>query len=76
MRILDCTKATSALSLAFGLAGLIATAGQGNQGYYLLLAPLNVGNHTLHFKGSLPVELAPYWTPSSVDITDHASVKR
>jgi hypothetical protein len=47
-----------------------------DQGYYLMLAPLSAGQHTLHFKGSMPATIPPYWTPFSVDVTYHITVER
>jgi hypothetical protein len=47
-----------------------------DQGYYLMLAPLSAGEHTIHLKGSMPVTIAPYWTPFSVDVTYHITVQR
>ncbi len=47
-----------------------------DQGYYLMLAPLSAGEHTIHFKGSMPATIDPYWTPFSVDVTYHITVQR
>ena len=32
-----------------------------DDGYYLILAPLSVGTHTIHWTSSLT--LVPYWNP-------------
>ena len=47
-----------------------------DQGYYLMLAPLSAGEHTIHFTGSMPATVAPYWTPFSVDVTYHITVQQ
>jgi hypothetical protein len=47
-----------------------------DQGYYLMLTPLSPGKHTIHFKGSMPATIDPYWTPFSLDVTYHITVKR
>lgn len=39
-----------------------------DEGYYLMLAPLNAGQHTIHFHGSLPT------LPFTLDITYHITV--
>ena len=45
-----------------------------DQGYYLMLAPLKAGTHTIHFNGSMPATIPPYWAPFSLDITYHITV--
>ncbi len=47
-----------------------------DQGYYLMLAPLKVGVHTIHFSGSMPATIPPYWSPFSLDIIYHITVTR
>jgi hypothetical protein len=47
-----------------------------DQGYYLMLAPLSAGEHSIHFKGTMPATIAPYWTPFSVNVTYHITVQR
>ncbi len=43
-----------------------------NDGYYLILAPLSVGTHTIHWTASM--EVIPYWNPWQV--TPRAAVPR
>ena len=45
-----------------------------DQGYYLMMLPLEPGKHCLHFHGSQPDTIAPYWTPFTMDITYHITV--
>jgi hypothetical protein len=47
-----------------------------DQGYYLMLAPLGLGKHTIHFKGSMPATIDAYWAPFAVDVTYHITVQR
>lgn len=47
-----------------------------DQGYYLMLAPLSAGKHTVHFRGAMQEPIPPYWAPFSVDVTYHITVKR
>jgi hypothetical protein len=69
----------------FGVPGCECTFGPSmDQGYYLMVAPLSVGEHTLHFHGSQPdvIPLPPLvvpplvvWLPLTLDITYHITVQ-
>lgn len=45
-----------------------------DEGYYIMLAPLSAGKHTIHFYGNMPETIPPYWSPFSVDVTYHITV--